>query len=176
MGEQENKFQKGDFLRRTYKEGIFMIYEGNNLSDTAYKKMSLVCYYDPDAYVRGDFGYESRPNLEVGDKYRPCETTVDTEEETYYVKKCNDEEIERALNILAQHGLYWDKENLELVRMDTGEIIRKIAVPDDTYHGEVIKPTSIDFKELAKKYCSSKLKPSYTRTYGCGYGADYYDD
>jgi len=167
-----DKFQRGDFLRKDSKKGSFMIYEGNNLSDTAYKRMSLVCYYDPEKFMMGPVGYEQQPNLELATKYKPCETTIDTEEEDYWIKKCNDREKQTAMDILAKNKLYWDEENFELISLETGETIRKIIIPDNTYYGQVVRPKNDKFKELLKKWCIKKIPPVYTyeRCY------DYYDD
>jgi hypothetical protein len=65
------KFKRGDFLRKDNKKGSFMIYEGNNLSDTSYKRMTVICYYDPEAFQMGPIGYEPKPKLEVATKLHP---------------------------------------------------------------------------------------------------------
>ena len=172
--EVKRKFERGDFLKKTNKKGSFMIYEGNNLSETGtYKRMSLVCYYDPESYQMGDFGYESKPNLEVASKYKPCTTTLDTEEEDYWVHICDDREKEEAMNVLATYGLYWNEEDLELIHIETGEIIRKVVVPDNKYYGQLIKPMGENFKKMIKRYCDSKIKPLY---YSQHYGNGYYED
>lgn len=174
MSDTNRKFTQGDFLRKKNKKGSFMIYEGNNISESSYKRMTLICIYDPEKFVMGDMGYEQKPTLEVANKQKPCTETIDTEEEDYWVAICTPEEKEEALNILSEYGLYWNEETLELTDMTTGEVVRKITVPDNTYHGEVIKPTTNKFRELARKYCSSKLVPSYNSQNH--YPDYYYDD
>ena len=173
MAEEKQKFKKGDFLKKDTKKGSFMIYEGNNLSDTAYKRMTLVCYYDPEKFIQGDMGYEQKPHLELGSKDKPCADTIDTEEEDFWIKKCSEAEKERALDILAKYGLYWDEENLELISIETGEIIRKVITPDNKYYGQTIKPISDKFKGLVRKYCLSKLVPVY---YSQRYSDEYWED
>lgn len=161
MAEEKRKFQRGDFLKKNNKKGSFMIYEGNNLSETAYKKMTLVCNYDPAKYQMGTIGYEEKPFLEVASKSKPCTTTIDTDIEDYWYHICSDEEKKEALDILTKYGFYWDENELQLVDVKTGEIIRKIVIPDDKYHGQIIKPITENSKDLIKKYCRSKLTPAY---------------
>ena len=45
--EEKRVFKQGDFLKKNNKSGSFMIYEGIDYSETTYKKLSLVCEYDP---------------------------------------------------------------------------------------------------------------------------------
>ena len=161
MAEEKRKFNKGDFLTKNNKKGSFMIYEGNNLSDTSYKRMTLVCYYDPEKFEMGAIGYEQKPSLEVATKYKACTTTIDTEEEDYWIHICSDQEREEAMNVLAKYGLYWDEQGQQLVHMETGEVIRKITTPDNKYYGQVIKPITTKFKDLIKKYCADKITPKY---------------
>ena len=165
------KFERGEFLKKDNKKGSFMIYEGNNLSATSYRKMSLVCYYDPESFQMGSIGYENRPKLEVATKLTPCPTTIDTEEEDFWIKTCTPNEKTAAIEVLKKHGLYWDEDNFALIDINTGEIIRKLIIPDDTYYGQIIKPISKKFKELLKKWVISKLQPAYTN-----YNYDYFDD
>lgn len=172
--DEKKTFKRGDFLRKDNKKGSFMIYEGNNLSTTLYKKMSLVCFYDPDKYVMGAIGYEQKPNLEVASKTTPCETTIDTEQEDYWVKVCNEAEKAEALKILDSYGYHWNEETFELVDTTTGEIVKKILIPDDKYYGQVVKPITTEHKNLVKKCCLKKVAPSYGYQ-GVGYGDDYYD-
>ena len=166
------RFERGEFLRKDTKKGSFMIYEGNNLSSSSYKMMSLVCFYDPEKYQMGPIGYETKPSLEVGTKLKPCATTIDTEEEDFWIKRCSENEKDEALRILAKHGLYWDEKDLALVDITSGEVIRKIVIPDDKYYGQIIRPKSNKFKELIKKCCVNKVKVE-TRYQGCY--DEYYD-
>jgi hypothetical protein len=165
------KFKRGDFLRKDNKKGSFMIYEGNNLSDTSYKRMTVICYYDPEAFQMGPIGYEPKPKLEVATKLHPCSITVDTEEEDFWVKVCSPAEKQAAIDVLKKHGLFWNEETLELVDIESGEIVRKVIIPDNKYYGEIIRPISKKFKELIKKWVINKLRPSYQSYYD-----DYYDD
>ncbi len=171
--EIKRRFERGDFLTKKNKKGSFMIYEGNNLSEsTTYKRMTLVCNYDPEKYVMGDIGYEQRPHLELGSRNKPCVDTIDTEMEDYWISICTDEQKEEAIRILAEYGLFWNEETFELVDIETGELIRKIVIPDNKYYGQVIKTSSERFKELDKKYCRKKLEPTYYSQY---YEEEYYD-
>lgn len=164
--ETRRAFRRGDFLTKNNKKGSFMIYEGNNLSESTYKRMTLVCLYDPEKYVMGDVGYETKPYLEVASINKPCTETVDTEQEDYWISICTDIQKQEALNILAKYGYYWKEDTLELVDMRTGELIRKVIIPDDKYYGQIIKPSSKKFKELAKKYCFKKSEPiPYNRSW-----------
>jgi hypothetical protein len=78
---------------------------------------------------------------------------------------------EREMEILKKHGLFWDEEACELIDIETGEVIRRIIVPDNTYYGQIIRPISEKFKALLKKWVISKLTPSYSHYYD----GDYYD-
>ena len=77
------------------------------------------------------------------------------------------------MNVLATYGLYWNEEDLELIHIETGEIIRKVVVPDNKYYGQLIKPMGENFKKMIKRYCDSKIKPLY---YSQHYGNGYYED
>lgn len=174
-----DRFERGDFLRKDSKKGSFMIYEGNNLSETTYKRMTVICFYDPDKMVMGAIGYENKPHLEIATPTKPCDT-IDTEAEDYWIKKCSEEEKLEALRVLRTYNLFWDEANLALVDTNTGEIVKKIFVPDNTYYGQIIRPISEKFKELLKKWVFSKFKT--TPTYPCcgggryGYGEEEYWD
>ena len=87
-------FNAGDFLKRDSKHGSFMIYEGQNISDSSYKKMTLLCYFDPEKYMMTSMGYHQVPNLEVSKKGKRCSETIDTEKEDYWVKVCSPKEKE----------------------------------------------------------------------------------
>jgi hypothetical protein len=165
------KFERGEFLKKDTKKGSFMIYEGNNISESTYKRMTVICYYDPESFQMGPIGYESKPKLEIATKLAPCPTTVDTEEEDFWIKICTPKEKEEALEVLKKHGLFWNETTLELVDIESGEIIRRIIVPDNTYYGQIIKPISEKFKALLKKWVIKKLAPAYPN-----YNYDYYDD
>ena len=177
-----SEFNRGDFLKKDSKKGSFMIYEGNNLSDTSYKKMTLICYYDPEKYVLGPVGYETKPSLEIASNEKPCVTTIDTEQEDFWIKKCSEKEKQDALAILRdKYKLEWIEETLTLVDMETGDIIRKVAIPDNSYYGQVIHPITDGFKDLLKEATIKKLTPSYSSSnyeyhgYQGGYGEDFYD-
>ena len=166
-------FQKGDFLKKNQKKGSFMIYEGDNLSETTYKKMSLVLFFDPEAFEQNDDGvYEHVPKLYLGDKYKPSSETIDTEKEDYWISPCTEEEIQRALEKLKEYGLQWNEETFELTKIENGEVVRKIVMPDNTYDGHTIIPSNKTFIGLALDYCKSKSKTttSYQR-----YDYGYYD-
>jgi hypothetical protein len=172
------KFEVGDFLKKDNKKGSFMIYEGNDLNtNSTFKKLSLLCYYDPESFKQNNIGvYEYQPILEVEDKNSPCSTTIDTDAEDFWVKKCSDLEKNAAIKILFDHyGLLWNEETLELIDAESGEVIRKIVVPDNTYYGQIVRPITKKFKELMKKYCFDKNKLTYN-PYNRGYYEDYYDD
>ena len=170
----DKRFNKGDFLRKDNKKGSFMIYEGNNISSTSYKRMTLVCFYDPEAFTMGPIGYENKPKLELSTSSKPCETTIDTEEEDFWIKKCSPLEREEAERILAKYGLIWNEDSLELIDIASGEVVKKIIVPDDTYYGQIIRPITEKFKELLHKWVFKKMKAEYS--YSSQYPYDYYDD
>jgi len=176
--ELKRKFNRGDFLRRNSKKDSFMIYEGNNLSETALKKMSLICFYDPEKYVMGDMGYEQKPHLEVASKDKPCSETIDSEEEDYFIKVCNEAEKKKAMEILAKYGFQWNEQTFELVDIETGEVVRKLLVPDDKYYGQIVRPMGEKMKCIAKDYCAGKNK-KYTNSYNASSGymqyGDYYE-
>lgn len=164
---EDKHFKQGDFLKKKNKIGSFMIYEGNNISKNAYKKMTLVCEYDPEKYTATSMGYDRKPFLDV-----KCETTIDTETEDYWIGICNEEEKETAKNILKEHGYEWDENNLALINMETKETVRKIKTPDNKYYGQIIKPISNSFKDILKQFCKNKNIYTYTPSYQNGY---YYD-
>jgi len=172
MAETEKRmFKPGDFLTKFNKKGSFMIYEGNDLSQSTYKRITVVCSYDPEKYVMGDMGYEQKPELMVGSPTKACSDTLDTDREDYWIHFCTEQEKAQAIEILKKYHLAWNAETLELVDIDTGEVVRKVTLPDNKYYGQVIKPISEDLKSLIKKCCISKLTPAYPTTY-----YDYYDD
>jgi hypothetical protein len=173
MAEVEQKFKIGDFLKKDNKKGSFMIYEGKNISDSSYKKMTLLCVYDPEKYMPHDGLYDKQPYLEVGTKTKPCSETINTEEEDFWVKKCTEKEKQEALELLKEYGYVWLEETLELIDMETGELVRKIVVPDNKYHGELIHSNGNKFNKIIKSWCESKIPP---RTYYPYDRYDYYDD
>lgn len=177
--EVKRSFKVGDFIKRNNKQGCFMIYEGNNISDTSYKRLTCLCEYDPEKYMMTDSGYAHVPNLDIGTATKRCATTIDTDKEDYWITLCTEEEKRRAERVLLKYNLEWDEENLALVDIETGEIVKKIVTPDNTYYGQIIKPISEAFKAMLKKFCDSKNKvSSYSPQYGCGmgeYGWDGYD-
>ena len=170
--EEKRVFKQGDFLKKNNKSGSFMIYEGIDYSETTYKKLSLVCEYDPEKYMMTSAGYSHVPNLEVAKNGKRCESTIDTDKEDYWISICTAEEKLRAEQILLRYGYEWDDENLRLVDLETGEVVKKISIPDNTYYGQIIKPISDAFKALLKRFCIAKNKPTYA--YGNGYTE--YDD
>lgn len=177
--EEKRSFKQGDFLRKKNKPGSFMIYEGNDYSETTYKKLSLVCEYDPEKYMMTSAGYSHVPYLDMAKKGKRCETTIDTDKEDYWVSICTTEERLRAESILLRYGYEWDDENMCMIDLQSGEVVKKIVTPDNTYYGQIIKPISEAFKAMLKKFCISKNKSSYSPQYGCGmgeYGWNGYED
>lgn len=173
----ENRFFKpGDFVKRNNKAGGFVIFEGNNISESSYKRLTVVCEYDPEKYKMTDAGYAYVPVLDMGTNKKRCETTIDTEKEDYWYSLCNEAEKDRAEKVLFKYGYEWDAENLRMIDITTGEIVKSIKLPDNTYYGQIIKPMSDAFKEIIKKSCYKKSEPSHYPPYaGCGWD-DYYED
>ena len=172
--EEKRVFKQGDFIKRNNKQGCFLIFEGNNVSDTAYKKLTVVCEFDPEKYMMTSIGYDHVQNLEVATKTKRCSTTIDTDKEDYWFSICTEEERKRAEKILFRYGYEWDAENLCMIDVTTGEIVKKIVAPDNNYYGQIIKPINDRFKALLKKVCLEKNKSAYTPPYGGGW--DGYDD
>lgn len=166
-------FQKGDFLKKDNKKGSFMIYEGNDMSEGYSKKYTLVCYYDPEKYMMTTMGYHQVPHLEIATKTKRCEETIDTTREDFWIKKCNDKEKAEAIKVLEDYGYCWDDENMLLIDTSTGEVIKKITLPDNTYYGQIIKPITEAFKAMLKRFCIQANKPAYSTRYS-EYD-DYYD-
>lgn len=165
MGEKR-VLKEGDFIKRDNRKGSFMIYEGRNISDTCVKKLTLVCAYDPEKYMQTSTGgYDHVPYLDVANKRKPCGETIDTDKEDYWISLCTPTEKADAIEILEQYGYIWDEENMALVDMVTGEIIKRIVIPDNKYYGEIIKPITDDSKNLLKKFCLEKSKPVYNPSY-----------
>lgn len=173
----ENRFFKpGDFIKRNNKCGSFVIFEGNNISESSYKRLTVVCEYDPEKYKMTDAGYAYVPVLDMGTNAKRCDTTIDTEKEDYWYSLCSDAERERAERILLRYGYEWDAENLRMIDITTGEIVKTIKLPDEKYYGQIIKPMSDAFKEMIKKSCYKESKPSYYQPYAGRGWDDYYDD
>ena len=170
------KFERGDFLKKDNKKGSFMIYEGNNISETSYKKMTLLCAFDPEKYMLRNGTYDKVPFLEVGTKAKPCAETITSDEEDFWVKKCSESEKQAALKVLREHGYVWIEKTFELVDVETGEVVRKIVIPDETYHGEIIHSNGNKFKDIIKDWCTSKIPPKTIYTYPRNYDDDYYYD
>ena len=165
MGEKR-VLKEGDFIKRDNRKGSFMIYEGRNISDTCVKKLTLVCAYDPEKYMQTTTGgYDHVPYLDVANKTKPCGETKDTDKEDYWISLCTPTEKADAIEILEQYGYIWDEENMALVDMVTGEIIKRIVIPDNKYYGEIIRPITDDSKNLLKKFCLDKSKPVYSPSY-----------
>ena len=164
--EEKKIFKQGDFIKRNNKKGSFMIYEGINVSDSTLKKMSLIASYDPEKFMQTPMGYDHIPHLDVSSSKRRCEDTIDTEKEDFWISLCSDIEKDEAKKVLAEYGYLWDEENLSMIDTSTGEIIKKIIVPDNSYHGQIIKPITQDFKDILKKFCIEKnKKETYTSSY-----------
>lgn len=166
-------FEKGDFLKKDSKKGSFMIYEGNDLSEGYSKKYTLVCYYDPEKYKMTSLGYNQVPHLEVASNTKRCSETVDTIREDFWIKKCTEKEKAEALKVLENYGYHWDEENMCLIDTTTGEVVKKITLPDNTYYGQIIRPITEAFKAMLKRFCIQANKPSYSTRYS-EYD-DYYD-
>ena len=62
---------------------------------------------------------------------------------------------------------------LELVDVETGEVVHKIIIPKLEYNGDVIKPMCEEHKELLKDFVMSKNTYFYNRGYNNGYGSGY---
>jgi len=176
--ETSRTFNPGDFVKRSNRKGSFMIYEGKDVSNTYAKKLTLAVAYDPEKYMQkpNSYGYEYVPYLDEPKNGQACETTIDTDKEDNWISLCTQEEKEEAIEILEQYGYVWDEENLALVDMVTGEIIKKIYVPDNKYHGETIKPITNNSKDVLKKFCIDKNKKTYSSYYNHNYQcSDYWD-
>jgi flagellar basal body rod protein FlgC len=168
----DNKFKPGDFITFTNKEGSFAIYEGVDVSTSTFKKLTTILSYDPSKYMQTDEGYKMIPHMEVSTKLSNCEKTIDSNESNYWTRKCNEDEIKKALEIMKEYGYAWDKDNLSVVNSDTGSVIAKIHIPKIEYKGQIIKPTSFKLKQLLKMFCTQKNKKTTSYTYP-GYW-DYY--
>lgn len=169
---REDIFNKGDFITKVnYDNGCFMIYEGEDYpsnSSLYYKPKTLICRYDP---------YNSEP-LKTGDQYKPCPIGIDTDRPNYYYRKCNAEEVEKAIEVLRKHGYMWDEENLSLISVADNSVVRRIHLPDDTYHGQIITSVSDDMREILLQYAVNATKTT-SYPYGTSYSkywSEYYDD
>ena len=171
--EEKRLIKPGDFIKRNNKDGCFMIFEGKNISESTYKRLTLVCEYDPEKYMMTDAGYSHVPHLDMSTTAKRCEATIDTEREDYWISLCSEEEKLRAERILLRYGYEWDAENLRMIDLETGEIVKKIITPDDTYYGQIIKPISDAFKAMLKRFCITKNKPTYSPQYGYNGGSEY---
>lgn len=175
--EEKQIFKQGDFIKRDNRKGSFMIYEGNNISDTCVKKLTLVCAYEPEKYMRTSNGeYGHIPNLEVAYKTKRCSETIDTEKEDFWIKLCTPQEKLAAIKVLEEYGYVWDEKEMAMIDITTGEIIKRIVVPDNTYHGETIKPIGAVGKAILKSYCLNKSKKEEEVRYAPGFGYSEYDD
>ena len=183
MENNDNKFKPGDFVSFSNKPGSFAIYEGIDLSVTTYKKISVLLYYDPSKYTPSESGgYVMKPFLEMSTKNSMCEKTLDSDEPSYWIRRCNQFEIEDALKVLHENNIIWDEENLSLLNAETGEVLTKIHVPKAEYNGQIIKPMSLKFKKLLKVFCRNKNPKTSSYSYNnywnryseCGY-EDYWD-
>ena len=174
------KFKPGDFITFSNKEGSFAIYEGVDISTSSLKKLTSILSYDPSKYVKTEEGYKTCPFLEISSKTKNCEKTIDTDESSYWVRKCNAEEIERAIKIMKDYGYIWDEENLSVLYASSGSVATKIRIPKIEYNGQIIKATPDKLKALLKVFCKEKSKKqnySYGGTaFWDMYGYDNYWD
>lgn len=175
--EDKKVFEKGEFIRKKSKPGSFMIFDGDNISQTAYKRLTLVCSYEPERYSVGSCGYAPKPFFSVACNGVPCEDTVDTDVEDFWIIRLTEGEKNKALKVISSYGYEWDEKNLAMIRINDGKVVKKIVVPDNKYHNEVIKPISLEFKALLKKSCTKTKKKSYeTSPYYGYYEGDYGDE
>ena len=176
------KFSPGDFVTFSNKKGAFAIYEGVDTSTSTYKKLTVILAYDPSKYTKTEDGYQMIPFMEVSSKNSPCEKTLDTDEDSYWTRRCTEEEIEKALEVMRNYGYLWDKENLAVVSIDSGEVIAKVHLPKVEYKGQIIKPMTEKFKKMLRMFCLEKNKkvehsyPSNYSRYWDMLGESYYND
>lgn len=182
MMSTDKKFKPGDFITFSNKKDSFAIYEGNDVSTSTYKKLTTLLSYDPSKYTQTEEGYIMIPNMDVSTKSKRCERTVETDEDTYWTRKCTAEEIEAALGIMREYGYLWDEKNLAVVAVGSGEVITKVYIPKIEYNGQILKPMTEKFKKLLKLFCLEKNKkveysyPSPYSRYWDMMGEGGYDD
>ena len=174
-------FKKGDFVKyATYSDQdkfTFGIFEGVDLAPQwkYAKKYSLVAYYDSKQYTQDKYNlvkYEYKPTLSVArdDCNQECAKTIDTLKEDSWWKLCTNEDKKRANEILKSYGYEWNDETMELIDLETGEILHQIKTPKLEYNGNPIKPIDESFKNILKKAALSQIKTSYyTNQYQYGY-------
>lgn len=168
-----NKFKPGDFITFSNKSGAFAIYEGVDISTTTYKKLTAILTYDPAKYTQTTEGYKMIPFMETSTKTKCCEKTIDTDESCYWTRKCTDEEVEEAIEVMRKYGYLWDEENLAVVAMDSGDIITQVRLPKLEYKGQIIKPMTDKFKKLLRLFCLDKNKKvEYSYPYSRYWGMD----
>jgi hypothetical protein len=161
-------FRPGDFITFSNKPGAFAIYEGIDVSiSSTFKRYTAILSYDPSKYTQTDEGYRMVPSLEVSSKLRNCEKTIDTNESTYWTRKCTKEEVEKALEVMKTYGYEWDYKTLSIVAIGTGDVIAKVHFPKIEYTGQIIKPMTEKFKNMLKMFCINKNKTT-------AYDSDYY--
>jgi DNA-binding beta-propeller fold protein YncE len=176
MEEVKRTFEPGDFIKENNKKGSFLIFEGNDISQyKTVKKLTTLCFYNPEKYKMTALGYDQVPDLEVATKRVPCSKTIDTPKEDYWYSLCTQEEKLRAIKVLDEYGYYWDSETFSLIDTSTREVIKKITTPDNTYYGQIIKPITDAFKNMLKRFCYNANKPTVSPCYSQGYEG-YYDD
>lgn len=180
MAQTNKVFEKGEFIRYINKPTSFGIFEGIDLDPTMKyaKKWSMVLFFDPSKYCQNEDGggYSSKPVLEVAKGANPCPKTIDTDKEDYSWRICTPTEKKECIEKLAEFGLEWDEENMELVDIMTREILHKVFIPKIEYNGEIVKPVCHEFKKIMKKYVIAENKPTYTNYGGyTGCHSPYYN-
>ncbi len=167
-----SKFKKGEIISTgVISNPSYVIFEGKDMPSEYGNKYSVIAYYTPNKYVKNDEGhYEPTEFIEVATKYVPCEKTIDSDAPSYWNRRCNEEEKEKALSIFKKYGYEWNEEDLTLSNSNTNEIIYQIKIPKLKYNGEFIKPICKKFKNILKSFCISKSKGA--KKY---YNSSYYD-
>ena len=170
-----NKFEKGDFVTWTNKPGSFGIYEGNNLSESSsYKRLTLALYFDPSKLIRLENGtYEEVEHIEIASDDKKCEKTLDTEYEDYWWHKLTPTQYENAISTLEKLGYRWDEENLELINIETQQVVKKIFIPKIEYNGEIIKPITKNLKDKLNNFVKTKNKNTTSYYPNYCYGQQY---
>ena len=189
---EKRKFNKGDFVKlNTYAscdEGDFSfgIYEGIDLNpNVKYSKMrSLALFYNHKKYDKYDseVGYVYKKVLSYCHNGIKCERGIWTDKEDSSWSLCTEEEMERAIKTLEEHGFLWNKDTLELINKDTKEVVYKIIVPKNEYDGREINSNNNELKKKLKDSVISELKASVSQTptypnynHAYGYGGNYDD-
>lgn len=183
MNENKFVFSKGDFLTNPNKPGSFAIFEGVECeSYSSLKKYTAILAYDPSKYHEVSEGvWNTSPYLDIPTNLTRCATKIDGNTQSYWWRKCTLEEKEKALNILQDHGYYWNEDLMSVIQKDTGEIIRTAANPKIEYNGDVVKPISQETKNMMKSVCDKIIEKKYSYTtgrqycYGGFWDGEYWD-